>query len=852
MKRISLRMLVGTITILSVLCIVSVLLKSRLTLLFEDHVSKQVSLHSSELSNILTSKIQFQLSELSYMADEIRGEDNEFTTKIIASHKKSNPQESYGLIALDGTHFHSNGEEFINTKTFPGIRRSFRGHQAISYAKGHGLLLTTPIFNNKNVRYVLFKFFNEQRASSHFGIQSFNGQGYAIVIDDNDREIIGSRTQSPININFWASDITKPVRAKLSQLLYWSKSVAVASTIKGKRYYFFETELELPGYKLIGMVSEDTVATGLSHIVFLILWVFSLLLLLFIIGFIYLYLSERSYRAAKNLREAKLAAEKSSKAKSQFLATMSHEMRTPLNGILGMNSVLYKECNDPKLRGYSQNIKTAGQMLLSLINGILDISKIESGKMELIASEYSVFSLINDCYNLISTQAKDKSLQLKVCVNPELPSRLEGDEFRIRQVINNLLSNAVKYTFKGEIQLKVDFENMGPDQSVVQREKPIQLIISVSDTGIGIKEEDSQKLFDRFQRLEEKKNRNIEGSGLGLNLTQHLVDMMHGKIQVKSVYEKGSTFTVSFPQIVKQTRPIGEFEARRKDEQSFQEELASTNIKAPNARILIVDDVPMNIHIMQEFLKDTQIKIDAASNGKTALEYIQQTHYEIIFMDHMMPVMSGVEVLRTMRTIQHSNKNTPIIMLSANSMTDAKEDYLQMGFTDYLSKPIREDALYTILRLYLPSDFIESNESTSKESLGPETTASHFPIPSPRRNINEILSSLDFIDTRIGISHCMNDREFFIDVLEEYVNKRKDGELQKRFEEKDWENYNKVIRNIKSSSLTIGSLNLSAYAKHFETAYAEKNFDYIESHHANLLYDYQSIVAKLEKILRNA
>lgn len=848
MKRISFRIVVGIVTILSVLVTINVLLKSRLTILFEDHVSKQVCQHSSELSSILTSKIQFELTELSNMADIIKS-DTAIAKKIINSYQKSNPQETYGLITLDGKHLHSDDtEKNINAATFSGIQNSFRGHQSISYVKDFGLLLTTPVYNNKNVRYVLFKFFNESRITALFSIQSFDGKGYALVIDETGREIIGSSYKPAIEENFWTSDKDEPIRTKLSNLLYWSKTAAVASSIQDKRYYYFVTELEIPGYKLIGKVSENAIATDLSDIIFLVLWVFSLLFLLFIIGFIYLFLSERSYQMANNLRQAKALAEKTSKTKSMFLANMSHEMRTPLNGILGMNAVLFKECNDPKIRRYSQNIRTAGQTLLSLVNGILDMSKIESGKMEILSSEYSVFTVVNDCYNLISTQASDKSLQLKVHVNPELPSRLEGDEFRIRQVINNLLSNAVKYTFKGEILFSVDFKTMGNDQSAIQRDKPIHLIISVSDTGVGIKDEDKQKLFDKFQRLDEKKMQNIEGSGLGLNLTQHLVNMMHGEIQVNSVYEKGSTFTVSIPQIIKQIRPIGEFEKRRKEEQEIIEQ-KNNIIQTPNAHILIADDVPMNIHVMQELLKETQINIDTASNGKMALELIAQKHYDIIFLDHMMPIMSGTEVLSKMRTTQHPNQKTPVIMLSANTATNAKEDYLRTGFTDYLSKPIHEDALYTILQLYLPSESINREEPISKKDASPKKDASSHSIARSHRKTNEIIADLDFIDTRVGINHCMNDREFFIDVLVEYVNKRKDINLQKFFDEKDWENYNSTIRNIKSSSLTIGSIMLSASAKQLESACANKDFSYIKLHHGDFMEEYQSVLDKLEQSL---
>ena len=293
-------------------------------------------------------------------------------------------------------------------------------------------------------------------------------------------------------------------------------------------------------------------------------------------------------------------------AKSQFLANMSHEIRTPINGILGMDSMLLKECQDEGLREYAKNIQSAGQSLLSIINDILDISKIESGKLEIIPTRYELFSILNDCYNLTKVKIEEKPITLHMKINENIPAKLYGDEVRIRQVMNNFLSNSAKYTHEGSITFGVDYEE--------KSEGEIWLIITVSDTGIGIKEEDLEKLFASFTRIEEKRNRNIEGTGLGLSLTKNLVDLMQGEITVKSIYEEGSCFTAKIPQKIIDKTPMGDFDKRYR-QYIHQSEEQAISLCAPDAKILVVDDVPMNLIVVKGLLKATKIQIDTAKNG---------------------------------------------------------------------------------------------------------------------------------------------------------------------------------------------------------------------------------------------
>ena len=542
----------------------------------------------------------------------------------------------------------------------------------------------------------------------------------------------------------------------------------------------------------------------------------------------------------KNMLEEVVRA---NEAKSQFLANMSHEIRTPINGILGMDSVLLKECHDENLREYAKNIQSAGQSLLSIINDILDISKIESGKMEILTIRYQLFSVLNDCYNLTKIKLQNKPVSFIMQINEKLPSWLYGDEVRIRQIINNFLSNAVKYTKEGNITFELDFEEKTDEQ--------ILLVITVRDTGIGIKEEDLGKLFESFTRIEEKRNRNIEGTGLGLNLTKNLVNLMGGEVFAESTYGKGSCFTAKIPQKIADAKPMGDFGKRYQQYLSTSDD-DKLSFLAPDAKILVVDDVTMNIKVVEGLLKATKIQIDTAVSGSECLECVKTTPYQMIFLDHMMPEMDGLETLEHMKNLaDNPNAQTPVIMLTANAIVGAKEEYIEAGFTDYLTKPIRETELLEMILKYLPEELVCENGGQGIEKSQDAQDMEQPEAGGEGAEPLQRLEQLEGLDVKTGLTYCMNEEDFYIEMLQEFLRADKASQLKHFLAEEDWDNYRTTVHALKSTSLTIGAAHLSGEAKALEMAAKEGNMDYIRSHHDGVMDEYKELTDHLKEILEN-
>lgn len=379
------------------------------------------------------------------------------------------------------------------------------------------------------------------------------------------------------------------------------------------------------------------------------------------------------------------------KAKGDFLANMSHEIRTPINAVLGMDEMILRESTEPEIQSYAQNIHSAGTSLLSLINDILDFSKIESGKMNIVPVNYELSDILADLVVLLEMKAQAKRLKLVWDIDPHIVNNLYGDDVRIKQVLVNILTNAIKYTEKGEVALHVKGHRLGGNQ--------IQLDFAVQDTGIGIKPEDIGRLSNAFQRVDEGRNRHVEGTGLGLSITGQLLQLMGSELKVESTYGEGSTFSFTLLQEIMGFEEIGKFD-EEVIHRAAKEEKYKESFVAPNLRILAVDDTEVNLKIFVALLKKTQVQIDVARSGEEALEITTEKHYDLIFLDHMMPGMNGIETLQAMRKVKNSpNKDTKVVALTANAISGAREQYKEAGFDDVLFKPVEGKVLEEMIRV---------------------------------------------------------------------------------------------------------------------------------------------------------
>lgn len=398
---------------------------------------------------------------------------------------------------------------------------------------------------------------------------------------------------------------------------------------------------------------------------------------------------------------------RANQAKSNFLANMSHEIRTPMNAIIGMDEMILRESNNSNVIKYADDIKTAGKTLLSIINDILDLSKIESGKMEIIPVDFNPAAIINETYSLTKNKAEYKGLEYHLDISPEIPQCINGDEIRITQIIFNLINNAIKYTEKGYIKLSVSY-------SVASS----SLEFSVEDSGMGISDEDREKLFDSFTRLQETANRKIEGTGLGLNIAKQLLSLMGGTINVDSVFGKGSTFSVTIPCPTIDSTPIGNFS-------DYSGEVTKSAYKpelyAPSCKMLVVDDNPINLKVFTALLKNTGIKITTAVSGNECIRLLKSGSYDILFLDQMMPGMSGTDTLAAIRK-QSLAPNVPIICLTADAIKGAKENYVRLGFTDYMSKPIIYTDLEELLLQYIPEELLITDKDVISQKKDTKPT----------------------------------------------------------------------------------------------------------------------------------
>ncbi len=534
-------------------------------------------------------------------------------------------------------------------------------------------------------------------------------------------------------------------------------------------------------------------------------------------------------KLADELEKAKIEAETANRAKSQFLARMSHEIRTPINAVMGMNEMILRESNEENVCQYAHNVKDSSALLLNIINDILDSSKIESGMMEIIPVEYQLGNLLNDLYNMISLKANEKGLALEFNIDKNIPRGYWGDDKRIRQILINLLSNAVKYTVKGTVTLELTYKSNNGDAV---------LHYSVKDTGIGIKEADIEKLCGEFQRIDELRNRNIEGTGLGIPIVYRLLNLMDSKLNVESEYGKGSIFSFDLVQKITDDKPLGDFLTKPKQDIPAS---ITENFIAPDARVLVVDDNNMNLKVFSNLLKKTQIQISEAESGLQCINMVKNNHFDIIFLDHMMPGMDGIETLHRLREDKLC-EGVPVVMLTANAIVGDRERYIAEGFDDFLSKPIDPQKLDTMVIQYLNKNHKKIITEKAEKNAPPKTAGELIQL---------LAEKLPDIDTAKGLEACIDDKEFYIDLLTDYINLNIKAELDEMLKLNDSQNYCIKIHSFKSSSYSIGATQIGDLAYKMEKISREGLNDEITEMQKELFRQYDRICTKINEVKSN-
>ncbi|MBQ9452292.1 MAG: response regulator [Desulfovibrio sp.] len=832
------KIILQIVNLISILLLVGMLAHNKVAKVLNTSMEHHVTRQAMVFSIMAEERFDRELASLRLAAEYLEPYGTQERKKFFQIRAKAlRGGISIGLMNLDGSSIYG---EALSERDFPRLPMAYRGVSVVDYCPYKGLVFVVPIYNGGNVSSITYRLYDDALLVDHFGFAEYNEDYRLLIQDRSGKIIIPYKNFGAADRLFFNEQNIRNGYEHIREKLTFSRAAAVYADGAEGRFFLFSADLPRTNCSLVGYVPWEVVAGGISRIHNLLLRVGFLVLLLFGVVSVTLLVMQKKAVEGEQLILEKELAEKANRTKSLFLANMSHEIRTPINTILGMNEMILREGKHPSILAYAHNIQHAGTLLLSLINDVLDFSRIENGKLEIVTAHYRLSRMLNDILLVVRPRAEKKGLALHIAVDETIPDTLQGDAVRVQQIMVNLLTNAIKYTQTGHVDMHVSHEKNEGNIAWLR--------FTVSDTGIGIRQEDMKRLFSSFERLDLENTRTIEGTGLGLAITRDLVTRMGGAISVESTYGQGSTFTVHLPQEVVDAATIGSLDAIMQAASHDMVGYTGVSFTAPDARILVVDDNEMNLLVITSLLKDTHIQVDTCQSGQEALERLTINRYDAVLLDQMMPKMDGVETLHRATQLPNATE-TPFIVFTADVTAGTRERLLKEGFSEYLGKPVKPQQLEKVLAALLPSEKIRP---------APNMPQPAAPASSAAPGMTE-LEALAELNEELGLSFSGGQHDLYAKLAQAFCNLHasKKQQIAEAFTQQDWKTYGVHVHALKSSSLSIGGQRCSAAAKALEAAAncclaetssheeRQEALAYIRQQHATVLRLYDDLVVLL-------
>ena len=787
--------------LLVVLLVLAAWAMHRTQVILNNTLEKTVARQAADLSLLAEERFRQEFESLALAAELLAASPNKIEEeRIFSGLRGSEKNVSVGILSVQGEALSGS---YISRRSFLGLPHAFRGQNVVDYSSRDGLLFAVPIRHGQNIRAVLYRRYGDTMLPDRFRLTAYHPGIHLLLYNNTGHLVVPYKNFSEEEKAFFSNPAVEKTLASLRKQLVTHRAAATAVEVDGQTRFLFISNLPETNCAVVGYIPWSVVAGDIAKVYERLLRSIGLLLLIFLAAGAYLFRVRRKAEESDALRREKELADNANQAKGAFLANMSHEIRTPINAVLGMNEMILREGTDPAIARYARNIRSAGRTLLDLINDVLDFSKIESGKIELVESDYRLSDLLRNAVNMAKPRAEDKGLSFGLEVDETLPDALFGDMTRVQQIVVNLLTNAAKYTENGSVDFRVSGEKNEEDHTVFLR-------FVVQDTGIGIRAEDKDRIFNNFERLDTVRNRSIEGTGLGLAITKRLANLMGGDVVFESTYGVGSTFTATLLQKIDGDELVGDFTGRLSETET--EPAYRAAFRAPDARILVADDNEINLLVVAGLLKKTEIQIETVSDGQAVLDRLAENRYDAVLLDHRMPGMDGVETLHAAKEMPNA-KDTPFLILTADAVTGMREQFLKEGFDDYLAKPLDGEKLEWTLMRYLPAEKLHAPDAPLPGgNAAPERHAAAPAVPETAGD------ELPSFDRALGLKYSGGQEDFYRELAAAFANihPEKREQLAAAFASESWGDYTDCVHALKSTSLAIGGCRLSAAARDIE------------------------------------